>query len=191
MCDQHLLQLYEGIKRGDDQAFEEFYKQTWYPLYQIALSKTKDDAEAQDIVQELYIRIWNGKDTIRIESNPVAYLRTMLRHEIIRRLRGALELQVKKDVYATSISDLSESLEDILFSKELELRFEQEVNKLPPKQKEIYLMYYIGGLSAAEIALNLSIAEQTVKNQLVSAKKKLKVLVDSIALVEVISFLIR
>jgi RNA polymerase sigma factor (sigma-70 family) len=191
MYDQNLLQLYEAIKDGNSQAFEEFYKLTWYPLYQIAWSKTKDDDEAKDIVQDLYIRLWDKRDHINIQSNPTAYLRAMLRNEIVKRLRAALDLQQKKDLYADSIQDLSDSIEEILLTKELEQRFAREVAKLPPKQKEIYLLYYVSGLSAGEIASNLAIAEQTVKNQLVSAKKKLRTLVEGMALIQILAFLLK
>jgi len=191
MRDQYILELFEAIRYGDRDAFEKFYNETWFPLFQTALSKTRDEAEAQDIIQDLYIRLWERREAIVIASNPSAYLRVMLRNEVVRRLRNALELRQKKERYAFSLQDLAENMEDIVLTKELEGQLDREINKLSPKQKEIFLMYYVEGQSSAEIASQLAIAEQTVKNQLVLSKRRLKVLIEGLAYAQIIAYLFR
>ena len=191
MRDQYILELFEAIRNGDRDAFEKFYNETWFPLFQIAISKTRDEAEAQDIVQDLYIRLWERREAIVIASNPSAYLRVMLRNEVVRRLRNALELQQKKHLYAFSLQDLAENIEDIVLTKELETQLDKEINKLSPKQKEIFLMYYVEGQSSAQIASKLAIAEQTVKNQLVVSKRRLKILIEGLAYAQIMAYIFR
>lgn len=174
MDDRELLELFHCLQRGNRDAFEKLYRHTWRNLFDLAVTKTKDKEEAEDIVQEIFTRLWDKRENIQIHTNVGAYLYRMAKHEIIRRIQTSIAVNRKEEIYQRAIEELSITLEDSLLAKELQARWKKEIAKLPDKQREIYIRHYELGHSIAEIAVELGIAEQTVKNQLGSAKKRIR-----------------
>nr|MDX3917485.1 sigma factor [Pseudosphingobacterium sp.] len=64
-----LEELFQRTKAGDSVAFTALYRHTWQKLYQLALRKTQSDEEAKDIVQEIYIQLWQKKESIDIRGS--------------------------------------------------------------------------------------------------------------------------
>lgn len=179
MQDIGLLTLFHKVKAGDKEAFGMLYHQTWRDLFDLAFTKTKDEDEAKDIVQDIYIRLWENRERLNIWENVEGYLFLATKREVIRRLQTALQTTQRQELYKEAIEDISLAVDDLLLAKELHLKWEAEIAKLPQKQREIYSLHYLLAYSITEIASELGIAEQTVKNQLVSANKKIRPVMDA------------
>lgn len=168
------IQLIKAFKKGDPQAFESlfnlYHKRLYYFLF--GLLKSKEDAE--EIVQETFLKIWESRELF-LENYPFESL-------LFRIAKNAFLNYNRKKVNRTVFekhfgffTDLSESSADqyILF-QETQSIIETIVNGLPPKRKEIFLLQKIEGLSRQEIASKLGISIITVDGQLLKANKYLK-----------------
>jgi len=168
------IQLIKAFKKGDAQAFESlfnlYHKRLYYFLF--GLLKSKEDAE--EIVQETFLKIWENRELF-LENYPFESL-------LFRIAKNAFLNYNRKKVNRTVFekhfkffTDFSESSADqyILF-KETQSIIETIVNGLPPKRKEIFLMQKVEGLSRQEIASKLGISIITVDSQLLKANKYLK-----------------
>ncbi|SJN19175.1 RNA polymerase sigma factor [Sphingobacterium sp. JB170] len=189
MDSKELFQLFVNVKSGDHKSFDLLYHHTWRPLFDLAISKTKDEQEAKDIVQEVYAKVWNKRESLEIHTSIGAYLYKMTKHEVIYRMRSAMLVLEKQDLYKYALEELSTSLEDDLLVKELKEQWEAEIRKLPVKQRDIYIRFHKFDHSISEIARELGIAEQTVKNQLVTAKKKIRPVIEASLALYIISML--
>lgn len=168
------IQLIKAFKKGDAQAFESlfnlYHKRLYYFLF--GLLKSKEDAE--EIVQETFLKIWESREHFW-ENYPFESL-------LFRIAKNAFLNYNRKKVNRTVFEkhfeffvDLSESSADqyILF-QETQNIIETIVNGLPPKRKEIFLLQKVEGLSRQEIANKLGISIITVDGQLLKANKYLR-----------------
>lgn len=169
-----LEELFQRTKAGDSVAFTALYRHTWEKLYQLALRKTQAEEEAKDIVQEIYIQLWQKKESIHIRGSVEAYLYSMTKYEIVKRIQNALKDEAHRFDYRQLIDDFSISGDQHIFANELETQLNKEVDALPTKQQHIYRLHQEDNRSTQEIAQELGLAEQTVKNQLVHAKRKIR-----------------
>ncbi|MFC6101877.1 RNA polymerase sigma factor [Olivibacter domesticus] len=110
-----------------------------------------------------------------INQNVGGYLMQMTKNEIIRKVQQALRNQEKTEQYRLHIIPSLLQIYDRLDYKELEKHLQKEVSSLPNRQQQIYKLHNEEDLSIREIAENLEISEQTVKNQLVTANKRIRI----------------
>lgn len=171
--------LLQGIRRKDRDAFDALYRRLAEPLLDMALLKTGEKAVAQDIVQELFIWLWEKAPEIALsddnDSTVRAYLFGALRNKILnyhaalaRHGRVAGELLRLSPVAAET--DPQKQAE----WRELERAMEKEVEALPDGMRKIYQLSNRGAMSIQEIAESLLLSEQTVKNQLGLASRRIR-----------------
>ena len=169
------IALAELLKAQDDrEAFNELYSRYWKAIYDISCKKLQDTDMAKDIVHDLFVDIWNKRQTIAIQTTFAGYLYTMLNNRLIDVLRKqAFHQRVEQQ-----IGWESEPFEDVLLEninyRELETRLWAEVQNMPASMREIFLLSRHDELSPQEIADQLSLSPQTVKNQISNALKRLR-----------------
>ncbi len=166
--------LINRFREGDSLAFNEIFDQFWEKLYLAALKKTGDEHVAQDIVQEIFIGLWDRREVINLDAETIeAYLFKSVKNKVINHFISSKG----KPVGLESITGEPEEISPVLFSQrryeELESLIKEEVEKLPGNMKTIFQMRD-DKLSIKQIALNLNLAEQTVKNQITEALKILR-----------------
>lgn len=174
MSGSTLEELFQHTKAGDSIAFTALYRLTWQKLYQLAVHKCRDEEEAKDIVQDIYIQLWQKRASIHIRGSVEAYLYSMAKYELVRRMQRFLKDESHRFDYQQVIETLVTAADQQLFAGELAAQLSKEVKALPEKQQHIYRLYQEDNLSTGEIARELGLAEQTVKNQLVHAKRKIR-----------------
>lgn len=171
--------LLQGIRQKDRDAFDALYHRLAEPLLDMAMLKTGDRAGAQDIVQELFIWLWEKAPDISLsddnDSSVRAYLFGALRNKIlnyhaalVRQGKAAGELLRLAPVAAET--DPQKQVE----WRELERAIEKEVEALPAEMKKIYQLSNRSAMSIQEIANQLLLSEQTVKNQLGLASRRIR-----------------
>jgi RNA polymerase sigma-70 factor (family 1) len=171
LTDEQLVTL---LKEGDQQAFSEIYERYAGKLAGFAASKLYNLDDARDLLQDLFVKLWDNREQLHITSNLQSYLFAITRHRIIDKIRK----NITREEYAAMVQSLStgdqqnESKE--VEAKELQQTIDKSIGQLPPRVKEIYKLSRDEGLSNREIAEKLNLSEQTVKNQLSAALKYLR-----------------
>lgn len=168
------IELIILIRDGDIRAFNEFYKRNWRALYQMAYRSTCSQEDAKDLVQTVFINLWNGRTSLQVERYNASYLFRILKNNIInfykqdtaRRKRLEKLLQLDNDNQYTN--------EDNLIAKELSVVIDGEIKELPRKMQEVFILSRQQNLSVNEISETLNITPRTVKNQLSNALKILR-----------------
>ncbi len=166
-------ELFERIKNGDEQAFETVFHRYYKSLCLFASQFVKDDDEAEEIVQDLFVRIWEKRSRINIETSVKNYL--------VRSVKNLCLNYIKhnkiKDIHAKNIlSESSSTVPDESNFIELDLlqKIEESIDSLPEKRREIFRLSRQEGLKYREIAEKLDISIKTVETQMGLAFKTLR-----------------
>lgn len=164
-----------AIKDSDSKgAFSALYSQFWSDLYVHAIKRVHDEQHAEDLVQEVFIQLWEQRAKFDIEMNLPAYLYGMLKFKIIdffNSSKAAPQLLAHwaEDMHHY-VQDHPEELEAYL---QLEDLLDKELQKMPRNMKDAILLKW-DQLSIKEIAQQLNLSEQTVKNNLTEGSKRLQ-----------------
>lgn len=165
--------LISRLRLGDHVAYATLYEKFWRSLYIHAYKRVKDEEAAKDIIQTVFIYLWQRRETITINTEIAHYLNGAVRYQVFNHFRSeklkgkVLESVVQRFEEMTAINDL-----DGYF--ELEKLIATEVALLPEKMKEAYLLK-AAQHSTAEIATKLNLKEQTVSNHLSEALRRIRI----------------
>ena len=169
--DQELL---SRLTSGDAAAFRALYDRYWQRLLYFASQKIKGDmAEAENIVQDIFISLWERRETLTITHNLEAYLVTSVKYRVIKWLnRHFTESLYNEDGEAIDILD--DSTQEYLAFDELEKRLAAIVGTLPEKAQLIYRLNKDEGMTHRQIADELGMTETAVNVTLVRTRKTLR-----------------
>ncbi len=169
--DTELLLL---LREGDVQAFKELYDTHWDKLFAIAIQKlTKDDA--CDVLQDLFLEIWKKRSGIYISSSLEAYLFVALQNRIFNFYKKRLAEKQKHLTIAAKTNLVADpDPEVILQAKEVHGMVQDEIQAMPDKMRNVFELSRYKSLSSQAIASHLSISDQTVRNQISAALKRLR-----------------
>ena len=164
-----------SFARNDDQlAFAEIYSRYKLPLYMHAYKKLADRDEAMDLIQEVFATLWIKRKTIIITSNLSSYLYTAIRNAVL----NIFSHKLVKSKYVTSMEKYYHNnytvTDGSIREKQLSEIIEHEIDALPAKMKQVFLMSRKQNLSHNEIATELNISVKTVDRQISNALKILK-----------------
>jgi RNA polymerase sigma-70 factor, ECF subfamily len=162
------LALIAGMKSNHHPSYEELYNKYAGPLYVFAANKLHSREIAEELVHDVFIRLWEKRDQIEIQSNVSGYLFRMMRNEILQYLRSTKNTTFIDEMVAIEVVGTEATDENIYF-KEMETQLKSVINNLPDKCREIFVLSREQDLSIREIASHLNVADQTVKNQLTKA----------------------
>ena len=163
------------LEAADEHAgFRILYSRYWEGLYKKAFHRFGNSADAQDAVQDIFISVWRNRQTIEIEETLAPYLFTALRYYIIKHVYRKAKKGIHTSLSVESLERSELTTEELLQYKELQSIIDGEVNELPERMKEIYRLSRVDNLRIADIALQLNLSEQTVKNTLATALKRLR-----------------
>ena len=173
-------ELVKLLKKGDMVAFDIIYKKYSKRLYGFVFRYVKQEADTQEIVQEVFIKIWKSREKIDGYSSFESFLFTIAHNSTVNLLKKrATEQKYIEHVKSLQIINESYELIDEIHYKELKQKLQGLLNELSPRQKEIFQLSREEGLNNTEIAKKLGISGQTVKNHLVTALSFLKNKLDN------------
>jgi len=148
------------ISRGDIQSFERLFHEQYASMCSFAFSLVKTESEAEEIVQEVFYRIWKNRGSIVVTGSWKSYLMKAVYNESLMLLRRKkFTAGTEKE---TESSD-SVSPQEVLQESELALIVEETLNGLPSKTRQIFQMNRYEGLKYYEIAGKLAISVKTVE----------------------------
>ena len=155
-------------------AFELAFNQYWQPLFRQAFKKLQSEDVAKDMVQEVFMALWDNFGKLAAGMHLLPYLYGILRNKILQHYeKNAVRLRYAMTI-ATTPEKSAPSAYSLLLSKELQSVIRDEIDKMPDRMREIYLLRKDEQLSAKEIAERLRLSEQTIKNQLQTAANRLR-----------------
>jgi len=161
--------LVQNLSKGNLLAFNTLYNEYSNRLYRFALGYLKSEAEAEELVQEVFTKIWEKRADLKRELSFKSFLFTIAFNIIRRHFRTKAYLSEYFKTGVISEPDMQTSQKityDSLYQYITEL-----VNQLPERRKEIFIKSRFEGLSINEIAEKLKISHKTVENQLTDALK--------------------
>jgi RNA polymerase sigma-70 factor, ECF subfamily len=166
------------FQQHDRKAFEEIYRRYWHPLFLHAYHILGDEDESQDIIQDLFISFWNKPLAAQIHTSLKSYLYVMVRNKVLNHIRKNRINDNFIQLLSTKLveKDLS-TIQDIEL-KELSVLIDKEIDRLPPRMKQVFEMSRKEFLTHKEIAERLGTSEETVKKQITNSLKLLRVKFD-------------
>jgi RNA polymerase sigma-70 factor (ECF subfamily) len=170
-ADDLLLDL---LKKDDQLAYTEIFERYCKLLVNHAYKMLGNPDEANDVVQEVFLAIWNKRYELTITGSLSSYLYKATKNRILNHI--AHEKVVSN--YAESISNFIENdyvlADSQLREEELEAIIAKEIELLPAKMREVFLLRKVEDLSYEEIALQLNITDKTAKQQVYNSLKILR-----------------
>lgn len=161
--DQELLIL---MIQDDRTAFDVIYFRYWKPLFLNAGKIVRNNDEAEDIVQEVFISLWKRRSELSNIISLTSYLHGAVRFRSLSYIRNNLY----KNNYLSSLKSIFEEGVDMVNEyinlEELNGVIDTEISKLPPKMREIFVLSRVEQMSHSEIAEHLNISDKTVKKQI-------------------------
>lgn len=157
---------------NDYPAFETLFNTYWEGLYQYTARVLSSEADAQDLIQDLFTDMWERRNQLNISTPISHYLFSAARKRILRKFRddGVKEKHLEKLVRAGDPG--SELTMSTIIHKDIITQLQGDLQLLPEREWQVFIWYHFDQLSVREIAMKNGTAEQTVRNQLNNAGRK-------------------
>lgn len=167
-------QLLASIKHGNKDAFTLLFQRYSGQFYNIAFKYTANKKDAEDIVQEVFTRVWIHRGRLNHYLPIIPYLVKIGKHLIFNQSKKRLYHTAYKKYFISSKNIEDFQTDETVFLDELENLINKEVECFPPKRKEIYKLSREQGLTTKEIASRMNITTSTVENHINKALKMLR-----------------
>ena len=151
------------------------YRRYWQPLFASAARALRSKTDAADLVQDIFLSIWNRRHELNITGSLAAYLQTSVKYSVIK----YIEKNITRRDYLVLITEMLVSyqppdVESQLQIKELQNVIHSAVEQMPNKMREVYQLSRQHHLSHKEIADRLGISDETVKKHIQHALQIIK-----------------
>jgi RNA polymerase sigma-70 factor (family 1) len=161
--------LYE-LSQGNELAFTKLYNEYKNVVFSTALKITKSRILAEEVVQDVFLKIWQNHENLAEITNIENYLFIISRNHIfdmIKKIARDTSIVVDSNYKSTSTNDTEDAIKDDQYN----IILNQIVDQLPPQQQKIYKMAKWDGLSHQKIGEDLGISTETVKKHMAQALK--------------------
>lgn len=166
--------LVSELREGNHQAFRKLFDRYRNDLYKFSLSMVHSKPYAEEVVQDVFLKVWMKRETLNSDLSFRAYIFTITRNKTIKFLKKAANnRKLCEDVFYTS-QKITNITEQTIRESELEILKNEALNKLPPKRLLIFEMSRDEGKSYDRIAEELQISPHTVRNQMSKALETLR-----------------
>jgi RNA polymerase sigma-70 factor (family 1) len=169
-------ELFEELKKDNKMAFSILFDRYSDILFRFIQKRIESIPDVEDIIQEVFISMWNRRIKIEVGDSIYPYLFKAAKYEMIdwlikseKRNRHLDYLEINKDQYLIGTTS-----EDELIAKELAKLLENEMSRMPDTMRSIFRLSRSEDMSIKDIANQLSLSEQTVKNNVSMALNRLK-----------------
>jgi len=184
--DNELIAL---LKSDDTAAFNAIYDRYSKMLYLFIHSKLDATEISKDVLQELFISLWEKRHSLILKESLKAYLYQVARHKII-------DIYRKNATYRKYLQQLIEhfdaqphSITETVDNKARTQELFEAINHLPDRMKEIFMLSRFENLSVEQISTHLGLSQQTVKNQITKALKILRTSYARTDLIVILAFI--
>ena len=165
--------LLSGIAAGSREDLAELYRRTRAAVYGLALSYLKNGAEAEDVAQDTFVKVWAAAPSYRPQGKPMAWLLTIARNLALGRLRTAARIQDLSEAQWSAFSIESDTL-----TADDRTVLAAALGRLSDEERHIVVLHAVCGLKHREIAQFLGLALPTVLSKYHRSLKKLKTILE-------------
>jgi RNA polymerase sigma-70 factor (family 1) len=168
-------ELVGAIRQGDEKAFEQTFRTYYQRLCNYACSLLKDEDESEEVVQTVFLTIWEKREDLEITLSLKSYLYRAVHNHCLNRFKHASVREVHREHTLFFSEQTYESVTETIHATELEERIEKAVQTLPEQCQKAFRLSRFEELKYQEIADQLGISIKTVENQIGKALKLLRV----------------
>ena len=173
MKDYSETQLVDLLHEGNSSAFEEIYKRYWFKLYSIAFRHLGVKEECEELVQNVFLSIWNRRENIQIKKLDI-YLTVSIKNQIYDFIKSQISYR-KYQEYAILQEVMQSSMPfQTLHYGELSDAVEAALARLPEKSAEVFRRSRFSNQSVKQIAEDLNLSDKTVEYHITKSLKFLK-----------------
>lgn len=166
--------LFRLIAGGDEMAFSELFRRYDKRIYPFVLKMIRTPALAEEITHEIFIKIWRHRDKLPAIDQPEAYILTIAARHTLDQIKKRLnETRMLQRLVASKEQSHNDTEEKLLLRDRAAL-IQQAVDQLPPQQKSVYELSRLEGMNYEQIAQQLQISPNTVRNHLVKALRSIR-----------------
>jgi RNA polymerase sigma-70 factor (family 1) len=162
------------IRQGDVKQFESLFRSSYVSLVRYAKTLLRDHDTAEEIVQDLFCRIWKDREKINIESSLNGYLFRAVHNRCLHHIEHSRIVEKHAEEMSFRGQESPENPSDILHYKELQAKIASILEKLPERCGKIFYMNRFEGLKYNEIAEKLSVSVKTVEANMGKALKEFR-----------------
>jgi len=171
-------ELFANLAKGDEQAFESIYRHFSKRLFPYVLKLVKISELAEELIQDIFVNIWINRAVFSEVSHPTSYLFTIANRQALKYLKKvANDARILQSIADVTQGSTNETEERIIFRESVE-SIKSAVAQLPAQRRIIWELSRNEGLSHEQIAEQLQISKNTVKNQMVHAAKHIRNFLD-------------
>jgi RNA polymerase sigma-70 factor (family 1) len=167
-------EIVRRIRQGDIKQFETLFRSSYASLVKYAGTLIKDRDTAEEIVQDLFFRIWQEREKLKIESSLNGYLFRAVHNRCLHHIEHMKVVERHAAEMANSPEQYTENPADVLHYKELQARIAGILERLPERCGKIFCMNRFEGLKYSEIAEKLSVSVKTVEANIGKALKEFR-----------------
>jgi len=172
LTDQELISM---LKTGNEQALTGIYFRYWDKLLVVAANHLDNIAEAEEILQDIFLSLWQRRETLELKYSLATYLSVAVKYRIINLMDKQYRQRAKVEKSNQSfVEEFAPSAESLLLEKELMEQIALSVKQLPEKCRIVFTLSRMEGKSHKQIAAELDISEKTVVNHLTKAIKDIR-----------------
>ena len=173
----------KNLANDETKALEELFNYYYPRLYKFSKSFLKQDSGIDDILQEVFVKIWQNRTNIRSSETFNPFIFTLTRNLLLNELRRRLNNQnIKDEISKLTISDEFQTFENLEFG-ELKETVEKIVNNLPEKQRQVFVLSRYERLSHKEISEKLNISTKTVEYHIHQSTSTIKEKLSQLGLI--------
>lgn len=167
-------ELLSRIAAGDETAFRVIYDNYRRKIYAYTIRLTESEAIADDIIQDVFMKVWVNRQSLESIDNFNAWLHTVARNHIADVMKIIAKARVSHQQWAKAANGITNITEETITDKENQQLLQQALNRLSPQQRLIYHLTRHEGTKHADIAGQLQISRNTVKTHLVHALRSIR-----------------
>lgn len=168
----------ELLRVGDIEAFEKVFFTFADRLYYFAFRYLRNQHDAEEIVQDVFVKLWENRANLNVQLSFSGYIFTIARNTIFNQNRKKVNEQAYQEYVKVFLDNSSSKTEDDLIYSDIKAIVDKVVEDLPPQRKLIYKMSREKGLSYREIAQELGLSERTIEAHIRLALKTLTKVLD-------------
>lgn len=176
MKSNHLIEdtfLLQHMQQGDKKAFDTLFRK-YYPMLCAYAHRFVELEDAEEIVQDTLLWLWENKKTLIIKTSLSAYLFKMIHHRALNRLAQQDAINRANTLFYEKMQEMLQDT-DYYQIEELTRRIKDAVNLLPPSYRDAFVMHRFHDMSYKEIAAILNVSTKTVDYRIQQALKQLKI----------------
>ena len=179
-------EIIRRLKQDEKSALDDLFGYYYPRLFHFSKSILKIETEVDDILQEVFVKLWLNRQKIGNAETFNSYIFTITKNEVLNLIRTNLRNNsFKNELFQRSVA-VEFQLQSQLEFNEVKSGIEQVVSQLPEKRRQIFILSRTEGLSNKEIAQQLNISEKTVEDHITHAIKKIKTSLKEMGLISLL-----